>query len=274
MERPYISLSALSVPDDVRSIDAMMQRDGFVLPDSHDYLLGISVDRTTAHAGLPTPPRKLTNLDLAKSISDEIGLPAELAIHFECYYRNQDFEIKGDVFEFSRVRTAPFADAVLNVADSVRQDSLRALQLNGVIYPEDLRKIHQARPDLKIIYQLRRELVDRGETDIIEHLKACRFGIHHVLLDLSAGRGIPIDPSEATQLISIVRGVDPDLQIGIAGGLSSVNVRGIYRAVHAAAGHVSVDTETAVRDADDNFDAVKGYSFIRETASSITSITV
>lgn len=272
MERPYLSLSALDGPEDVRSLQKALATDSALqVPDSHDLFMGISVDRGTAAGTVPPAPRKLATIDKARELSDALGLPMQLAVHFECYYRDQNLEIPGNVFEYARTRTAPFADDVLRVTDGVNQGALRAVQLNGVIDPDELEKIHAARPDLKVIYQLRRELADRSSEDVVTHLIACRFGIHHVLLDLSAGQGTPMDPAERSRLVGLVQRAAPDARIGIAGGLSTDNIARAYRgAKKETGGHVSVDTETAVRIPEgDRFSPDKGADFLRASFDTV-----
>jgi phosphoribosylanthranilate isomerase len=269
MKRPYVSLSALSGPDDVK--DIQRGTSALALPASHDLLLGISADRGTAAGQSPAAPRKLADIRALRDIADALDGSAALAVHFECYYRNQEIgALTGDVFDFARQRTAPFADDVLKTLDGVPAELLGAVQLNGVIDPDELRKLHERRPDVPVIYQLRRELADRGDRDVVAHLQACRFAVSHVLLDLSAGRGVPLRDEERSRLADIVRSTVPEARMGIAGGISADNVGAMYHGAFEQLGHVSVDTETAIREpGTDAFSPKLSLEFLRRAYEAI-----
>ncbi len=272
MKRPYVSLSALSSPADVHAIRAAHEADSaLVVPASHDVLLGISADRHTAKGELPAKPRKIATVEDIRAISGAITAKMPLAVHVETYYRDQPKKDIPDVLDFARYRTAPFADAVLRILDGTEPATLGALQLNGVVDPDELAKVHEAHPNLPIIYQLRRELLERGEEDVARHLRACRFAAAHVLLDLSSGLGVKLQPEECERLATLVREEAPDARIGIAGGIGAENVDEMYANAFDVAGAVSLDTETAIRETGtDAFSVPKSLTFLRNAYAAVS----
>lgn len=272
MQRPYISLSALSSPSDIETIQQAHVADAtLVAPLSHDVMMGISVDRYTAAGTLPGKPRKIAAVEDVRAMSAAVHSSMPLAVHVETYHRNQVHRNIADVLDFARYRTTPFADTVLKILHNTEPSSLGALQLNGVVDVDELQRVHEVHPRLPIIYQLRRELVDRGEQDIVRHLRACRFAISHVLLDLSSGMGVKLQSEECAQLAKLVREEVPDARIGIAGGISAENVSAMYADAFRVAGAVSLDTETAIRDSEtDEFSTNKSLAFLRNAYAAVS----
>lgn len=273
MQRPYISLSALSSAEDVRAIQvAHEEGSALAVPASHDVLLGISADRYTAKGELPGKPRKIATVEDVRVISGAVTAAMPLAVHVETYFRDQPKKDIPDVLDFARYRTAPFADAVLRILEGADPATLGALQLNGVVDPDELAKVHKAHPNLPIIYQLRRELLERGEDDVVRHLDACRFAVAHVLLDLSSGMGVKLRHDECALLAHLVRETTPDARIGIAGGIGPDNVEEMYANAFRVAGTVSLDTETAIREPDtDAFSVPKSLHFLRNAYAVVRS---
>lgn len=271
MKRPYVSLSALSSAEDVRAIRTAHEADSALTPPgSHDVLLGISTDRYTVQGELPGKPRKIATVEGVRAISTAITADMPLAVHVETYFRDQPKKSISDVLDFARYRTAPFAEAVLRLLEGADPSTLGALQLNGVVDPDELAKVHKAHPNLPIIYQLRRELLERGEEDVARHLRACRFAAAHVLLDLSSGMGVKLQQDECAQLAAVVRAEAPDARIGIAGGIGADNVDEMYADAFRIAGAVSLDTETAIREpGSDAFSVPRSLAFLRNAYAAV-----
>lgn len=268
MLRPYVSLSALATPSDVERIQ-QAHTQGLVLPTSHDLLLGVSIDRDTVAGKLPANPRKLDTIAALAQMAAATRDNTLLAVHVECYFRNQDPKEQKSVSDFARYRTAPFADDVLRALEATDMQRVGALQLNGVVDADELQKVHERHPRLPIIYQLRRELLQRGTDDIRVHLQQCRHAIAHVLLDLSSGAGVPLKKEECDELMRIVSQEVPDARIGIAGGISAQNVADMYAMTQGGATDVSLDTETAIRTVDDAFSVDLSIEFLAAAYAAI-----
>ncbi len=268
MKRPYLSLSALSGPDDASAILRRMTD----IPPTHDLMLGVAMDTRSGTGELPPSARKLADISTLRRLSEAVEAPALLAVHFECLRYQKAMTTMTDVFEYARVVTAPFADLLLKLLDAVPAERVGAVQLNGIVDPDELRKVHERRPDVPVVYQLRRELMERGESDMIAHLNACRAHISHILIDLSAGCGIALSDDERSTIASLVRMNVPEARIGIAGGISVANVGTMYAAAYDQLGHVGVDAETSIRNPEtDAFDVTRALDFLGAAAVAVRS---
>lgn len=86
--------------------------------------------------------------------------------------------------------------------------------------------------------------------------------ITHVLYDPSGGQGLAFDPQSAIATALELRRAFPELNLGIAGGLSPDNVAANVGTVWREDPMVSIDVESRVRTADDDLDISLAARFI------------
>ena len=130
-----------------------------------------------------------------------------------------------------------------------------AVQLNGSLLPED---IHQIRNEggVPLVLQLRKEIAERGEAEVLRYIESIASSISMILLDPSAGAGHAIDIEPAVRLHRAIDARFPGMfSFGYAGGLGGSTPdeserttqigRGISERLHGT--DFSVDVETNVR---------------------------
>ncbi len=130
-----------------------------------------------------------------------------------------------------------------------------AVQLNGVLLPTDIVRIHHE-TGVRIVIQLRKELEELGESQLLDYLQAVAPAVSTILMDPSAGAGTTIDLAPALRLM---RNIDQQLpntfHFGFAGGLGGSTEAEIKQTSYIIAelsraipnGAFSVDVETKVR---------------------------
>ena len=140
---------------------------------------------------------------------------------------------------------------VLFEMDDIYANNLcRVVQLNnkavGVEVVAELRGLF---PELKIIYQLQRDLLNsRSHGEVVDFLLPYVPLIDYILVDRSAGEGLPFDPVEAAVLLKQLRMAYPSLGLGVTGGFSPENVGDRLRYLNGElGGDFSLDVETHVR---------------------------
>jgi hypothetical protein len=86
--------------------------------------------------------------------------------------------------------------------------------------------------------------------------------VSDVLLDFSAGEGVPIDIDRALDFVDAFRSSFAMLGIGIAGGLDAEKVRRLSPVIYGR--RLSVDAESLLRTPDDRLDMAKARAYVAE----------
>ena len=108
-------------------------------------------------------------------------------------------------------------------------------------------------------------LADYHHTVVAELIEREYRGlITDVLIDVSAGNGVSIDPAWAREIVEAFRAWNPDLGIGIAGRLCAMTLHGVADLVREYG--LSTDTETAVRNDRDEFDLNAARAYLQVAA--------
>jgi phosphoribosylanthranilate isomerase len=87
--------------------------------------------------------------------------------------------------------------------------------------------------------------------------------ITHVLYDPSAGQGVGFDPKLAIATTGQIRQAFPELQLGVAGGLSPENVREKLEAVWQFDPDICIDVEGRVRNANDLLELDRAITYAK-----------
>lgn len=163
---------------------------------------------------------------------------------------------------------------VLFRMNDIYADNLcRTVQLNNkAIAVELVEALRSELPELRIIYQLQSSVLNgRTHEEVVDFLAPYVPLISYILVDRSAGLGVPFDPVEAAVLLQKVRTAYPALGLGVTGGFSPANVAERLHYLREEIGaDFSIDVETKVRrkrsDAqwDDVLDAGKVGDFLEQ----------
>jgi len=147
-------------------------------------------------------------------------------------------------------------DDVLELLGYLASHDLRPpIQLNGVLFPEDILRIHRE-GKVPIVLQLRKELAERNRAELLDYISAVSPAVSTILMDPSAGAGSIISLTPALSLMGEIERRCPSIfRFGFAGGLggaeaaqleaTSALVRELSRSMPENA--FSVDVETNVR---------------------------
>lgn len=129
------------------------------------------------------------------------------------------------------------------------------IQLNGVL-PVDVIQRIRYETQAPLVLQVRQELSQRGSDALIRYLDPLSAGVVSVvLLDPSAGQGLPFNPAEGVRLYDLLATrFEGSFHYGIAGGfggsperrLRTIQTVGHFMK-HCSPAVVSVDAETGVR---------------------------
>jgi hypothetical protein len=131
------------------------------------------------------------------------------------------------------------------------------VQLNGIFRAEDINEIHRE-AGVPLVLQLRKELSDLSETELLRYVESIAASISKILMDPSAGAGLKIDLEPAVKLQRAIERHFPHVfTFGYAGGLGGgsepqiAHTSAVIHTLKTALGDslFSVDTETNVRSA-------------------------
>lgn len=161
-------------------------------------------------------------------------------------------------FELHKAWPGTRGDAadVIALLSVLAKDSLTPpVQLNGVILPSEVREIYME-TGVPLVLQLRPELANRGEDELIRYLEEIAPAISMILMDPSAGAGQSIDIVPAVRVYNTIRDRFPErFTFGFAGGLggnSELQIAHTTRVVrelrsHLGSSEFSIDVESNVR---------------------------
>lgn len=153
---------------------------------------------------------------------------------------------------------------------------LDTLQLD-MVWPDPVQisnAVHASRKPLSVILQIGRNAIDEVGQDpsrLVERLQDyCVKGyevIHYVLLDMSMGRGIDLDPDELLPYARVIRDNFPGLRIAIAGGLGP-DTFDLVRPLLVEFPDLCIDAHTKVRkdnDAKQSIDIAKALAYLKKS---------
>lgn len=243
----YVGITGIQDPAHVQPLIAAAERHTIGPTHSHTLMLGCLVSASTLKNEAPVnthrPDRHVATLTTLREIlhtSQTLGALGML--HFELHK-----EWPG---------TSGDAAQVVSLLRLLSKDSLvPPVQLNGVLLPEEIVEIHKESGAL-LVFQLRKELSARGESEVLTYLERIAGSISKILMDPSAGSGEKIDLTAALDLRVAIEARFPGVfTFGFAGGLGGAEpqqmahtsqvVRTLCEELTST--DFSVDTETRVR---------------------------
>ena len=243
----YIGVTGVQVPEQVESLVVAAARHQIGQGFSHNTMLGCLVSPGLATNGTPTHTTKPYRHVIHQSVLVEILSAAQDQgsigmLHFELT----------KTWPGEPLDVAP----VLSLLRALSKSNLfPPVQLNGVFRAEDINEIHKG-AGVPLVLQMRKELSDRGETEILRYMESIASSIAMILMDPSAGSGLKIKLDPAIQIQRALEKRFPALfTFGYAGGLGGgteaqiTHTTAVVHSLKKALGntHFSIDTETNVR---------------------------
>ena len=243
----YIGVTGVQAPEQVESVIAAAARHQIGHGFSHNTMLGCLVSPGLITDGTPTHTTKPYRHVINQSVLVEILSAA------------QDKGSLGMLhFELTKTWPGEPLDVapVLSLLRALSKSNLfPPVQLNGVFRAEDINEIHKG-AGVPLVLQMRKELSDRGETEILRYMESIASSIAMILMDPSAGSGLKINLDPAIHIQGAIEKRFPAMfTFGYAGGLGGgteaqiTHTTAVVHSLKKALGntHFSIDTETNVR---------------------------
>lgn len=145
---------------------------------------------------------------------------------------------------------------------------LHGYQLN-IPWPPvtELNEYRKQFPEMKMVLQISQtslQIVDSSARDLVDKLAQEYVGlVDYMLLDPSAGYGIPLDPSWAAEYLTSIQEADLGMGLGVAGGLSPSSLDLVQPLVNDFP-DLSIDAESLLRDEDDCLDTGNARDYINK----------
>jgi hypothetical protein len=225
---PYIGVTGFTAPEEVSAALA-------ALPVGHSHLImvGVLASSKTLARKPNRYPRRYPSIDSISEI-----FPGDARCLNLIHYSTDDRATLAEQIESLCWLGAP---------------NLGGFQLN-IAWPKpgDLRALRGSK--LRVVLQLgRMALVDCRPLGAALHLDDYWGLITDVLIDMSGGRGEPLDLTTTLAYARTIRDRHPWLGVGVAGGLSADSGETL-RALAAEFPGLSIDAEGRLRTADDRLD--------------------
>ena len=120
-------------------------------------------------------------------------------------------------------------------------------------------------PEMTIVLQISQtslQMVDSSARDLVDKLAREYAGlVDYILLDPSAGYGIPLDSRWAAEYLQVLHEADLGMGLGVAGGLGPSSLDLVEPLINDFP-DLSIDAESRLRDEDDRLDTGKARDYI------------
>jgi len=172
-----------------------------------------------------------------------------------------------NVIHYNTDQPATLSDQLAEVR-RLAGPNLHGFQLN-MAWPSvpELRRFTDQNPDQQIILQINREAFGAVEGltgGIIYKLKQEYLGfVDHILLDLSAGYGLPLETAWAREQLQELQDAELGIGLGVAGGLGPASLQ-LVEPLAKDFPELSIDAEARLRDGNDNLDLDLAQDYLRQ----------
>ncbi len=254
----YVGLTGVRTPDEAEAAVTIFERNGFVPGASHVGMVGVLTAAERRFAGVREATRQVHDPKVMRDIFAAMrGLVLPM-MHVEL----SKTEGNDDTFAAGLART-------LEASGVYGADTCRHVQLNGFPAHAEVKALLRDFPHLRLVFQIRKELVARGGEAVVRALEPHGDAFSHALIDPSAGTGAEFDIGNAVDLHDLLRRERPDLALGFAGGFSPDNTRQRVASLVTETGNAnwSIDVEGRVRDPEtDALDMARFAAYVAAAA--------
>lgn len=209
MPKPYVGITGITKPAQIRSIDRMLRELDW--PSSHQVMYGVLVSGWTLQGSQPTNTRQYPSAGEVAGLLSRHPRALNL-IHYNNGRRPDALDL-----QLASLKTlAPDFDGV---------------QLNFTWpNPIELRRV-KASAGVIVLQLGSAALRESGRTMAAQWLRAYGGSVDYVLVDLSGGTGQPLDIADTLRLLENLTASSEryrlELVFGVAGGLSAELVPGL-----------------------------------------------
>lgn len=244
-ERPYIGVSAVMHRSDASALLALMPEDS-----EHLLMIGTVASLKTLRGQTNSLPHRFV---LMEDMAD-VFVKHPLALNL-IHYASEEPET---------------LDEQLTKLVEYGGPNLHGFQLN-IVWPDidALGRFISEYPEMTMIMQVSGRTLEAVGNDmdrLVERLGNYSGLIDRLLLDMSRGYGVAIDPAKMRPLLEtlVPRSANLHMKIGFAGGLGP-DLLDPARAILADFPDTSFDAEGKLRDSDDHLSLVRASSYVIES---------
>jgi phosphoribosylanthranilate isomerase len=255
--QPYVGITGASSLKECKDVCREFYSAGFSMVRSHLPMIGFLVSYNTLN-NIPTENKRYPLFENIYPLLREVEGKVFSTIHYNS----------------KEVNT--LSSQIEKVFDDIYENHLcRGIQLNIPFPPiNEVEKIKQKFPDMKIIFQANHTVLDSGTSiEVTQKIKSYEKIINYVLLDPSGGQGLEFNLEKSIELYKNINKICPNLTIGFAGGLNGTNVSKRITDISQTLGHKDfcIDAEGGLRDkitieyGDDLLNIEKVRSYLQES---------
>ncbi len=255
--KSYIGITGISSYNEAQETLKIYNKFKFNSNTKHILMIGCSLTNKTLE-GNSLLNKRYPDFSEIKSIFRLIKNNALTMIHYET---TDGEKLSEQVFKIFK--------------DLYDNNICRALQLN-VSEPNfnEVKKIKEKLPLLKIVFQLRPEIIKKySDEEIINLIKLYENSLSYILIDPSCGKGLELNPIESLKFYNLLHINFPNLNLGFAGGLNSDNIKNTIGIIISNLNHsnFSIDAESGLRNKKDELDITKIEKYIQSISNIINS---
>lgn len=234
--KPYIGITGITTTEEANDLKNSLSGLNLSASSTPRLMLGILASLKTV-SGLSTPNKRYPTVADLPKITELCNIFSFTTLHYNSNVRENLAD------QISRLLTlVPYAQGV--------QLNIRTPDIS------EIKKINSLHPDLEIILQvnfssLKQAFGNQSAISAVSYISNYAPYIHHALLDLSGGRGTPLDTSWALEVLDRLQDTPSARSVlpGLAGGFGptketedSLNILH-----HSAKSLFSIDAESLVR---------------------------
>ena len=259
MNKPYVGVTGAASKSEVENITNSFEQNSFSMQDPIIPMIGVLISYKTIDIGFNPGNRRYPSSYEVSKILESSRNKAFNTIHFNT---KRPEMLSRDI------------GFIMNVDNIYDRKLCHGIQYNVAWPPlEEIDKIKSEYPSLKMILQLSGKAIrDIGTEEIVKKTK--EYNTDYVLIDLSGGRGMPLNMKYSSFLFNRLKDSGIGATIGFAGGLSGKNAENVIKKLRNAVGNepFSIDAEGNLRDklsdkhGDDVMNPEKMNSYIEAAA--------
>lgn len=231
---PYIGVTGLTSLEEVFNVTNLFEKE-FSKNFTHVPMIGFLVSYKSL-SNLPILNRRYPSLDVLPKL---INCCKNKKVFPTIHYNSKEEGLAKQISSF--------------LGNKIYQEGLcRGLQLN-IPWPriEEIEKIKENHPELKIIFQASKDVLNSGsKSSIIERISDYNALIDYVLIDPSGGNSLDFNEEFSCNFYKELLKKRPKLKIGFAGGLNGENVFLRMKSLEKTLGKIDfcIDAEGGLRD--------------------------
>ena len=236
---PYVGVTGIRTPKEAEAAVQIFEKHGLHSLADRTGMIGVLTAADEKYRGKTAATRHVQSMGILQDTFSALRGRMLPMLHVEIDKREAN--------------NKPFAAGVARILGEsgvYQQNLCHHLQLNGYPAPGEVYTLLRYFPALRLVFQIRKELVAKGGEEIVRALNAHGDAFSYAVIDSSAGTGTEFDIQSVVQIQKTLRQERPRLQLTFAGGFSPENTKSRVQRLRAEIGNADwcIDVEDKVRD--------------------------